>query len=223
MKTNSFFGRLLLLGMVALAFGACKRQLAAKKLTKNMAAYIYAYSSGTVAREQPVRVRFTSALVRAEEVGKSVEGGVFSLNPSVAGNAIWEDQQTLRFTPENGFASGQNYVAAIKLRRLFKNVPADAEEFQFDFRSRELYFDVVTDGIQPENGNDMSKQELVGEIVSSDRADEKQIEQILTSLQTHRQAEFQSLDCPKGQRQAVCPSTRARLLTPTDPSVFRRF
>ena len=113
-----------------------------------MAAYIYAYSSGTMGREQPVRVRFTSQIVKPEDVGKSVDGGVFSLTPSVQGNAVWEDPQTIRFTPTGAFASGQTYLGSVRLKRLFKNVPSDAEEFQFDFRTRELYFDVITDGIQ---------------------------------------------------------------------------
>ncbi len=168
---------------MAFSIMSCKRDLAAKKMTKNMAAYVYAFTSGTISREQPVRIRFASSLVKPEEVGKSVESGVFSITPSVSGSAIWEDQQTIRFTPESSFGSGQTYLTAVKLKRLFKNVPSDAEEFQFDFRIRELYYEVVADGIQPENANDLSKQELVGQIIVSDRADEKAIEQVLTANQ----------------------------------------
>ena len=99
MKTNLFRFCFCLFGLAALSFVACKRNVVAKKMTKSMAAYIYAYSSGTMGREQPVRVRFTSQIVKPEDVGKSVDGGVFSLSPSVQGNAVWEDPQTIRFTP----------------------------------------------------------------------------------------------------------------------------
>lgn len=148
-----------------------------------MAAYVYAYSSGTISREQPIRIRFTSPIVKPDEVGKSVQNGVFSIIPSVSGSTIWEDPQTIRFTPEISFQSGLTYMSAVSLKRLFKNVPADAEEFQFDFRIRELYYEVIADGIQPENGNDMSKQELIGEVVTSDRTDDKGVEQILSATQ----------------------------------------
>ena len=182
-KINVFTSRVILFGLLALSVIACKRNLVAKKMTKNMAAYVYAYTSGTISREQPVFIRFTSALVKPEDVGKSVENGVFNLTPSVSGTTIWEDASTIRFTPEKNFNSGQIHVAEVKLKRLFKNVPADAEEFQFEFKTRELYFETITDGLQAENNNDMSKQTLVGEISLSDRADEKAVEQILTANQ----------------------------------------
>ncbi len=167
-----------------------------------MAAYIYAYSSGTIGREQPIRVRFTSQIVKPEDVGKSVDGGVFQLTPSVQGNAVWEDPQTIRFTPTGAFASGQTYLAAVRLKRLFKNVPADAEEFQFDFRTRELYFEVITDGIQPESNSDMSKQELVGEIATSDKADDKNVESVLEAKQNGKSLKINWVHAPDGQHHA---------------------
>ena len=202
MKTNLVLFRLCLLGLMALSFAACKRNLAAKKMTKSMAAYIYAYSSGTIGREQPVRVRFTSQIVKPEDVGKSVDGGVFQLTPSVQGNAVWEDVQTIRFTPTAAFASGQTYLASVRLKRLFKNVPADAEEFQFDFRTRELYFEVITDGIQPESNGDMSRQELVGEVTTSDRADDKNVESVLGAKQNGKSLKISWIHAPDGQHHA---------------------
>ena len=149
-----------------------------------MAAYVYAYSTGTISRQEPVRVRFTSQMVKPDEIGKAVESSIFSLTPSVSGNAVWEDAQTIKFTPEAaGFASGQSYLGTVALKKLFKNVPSDATEFQFDFRTRELYCEVAVDGIQPENAGDMSKQELVGELTTSDAANDKDVEQILTAKQ----------------------------------------
>ena len=75
-KLNVLFVRLVLVAFGALAFGACKRQISAKKMTQHMAAFVYAYSSGTVAKDQAVRVRFTSPIVRADEIGKSVESEI---------------------------------------------------------------------------------------------------------------------------------------------------
>ncbi len=202
MKTTHFLSRICLIGLMFLSFAACKRTIVAKKMTKSMAAYIYAYSSGTIGREQSVRVRFTSQIVKPEDVGKTVDGGVFSMSPSVQGNAVWEDPQTIRFTPTGAFASGQTYLGAVRLKRLFKNVPADAEEFQFDFRTRELYFDVITDGIQPESNGDMSRQELVGEVVTSDKADDKNVEAVLTAKQNSKSLKINWIHAPDGQHHA---------------------
>ena len=202
MKTRLILLRFCLLGTIALSFAACKQNLTAKKMTKSMAAYIYAYTSGTIGREQPVRVRFTSQIVSPDDVGKSVDGGLFQLNPSVQGNAVWEDPQTIRFTPTAAFASGQTYIASVRLKRIFKNVPTDAEEFQFDFHTRELYFEVVTDGIQPESNNDMSRQELIGELNTSDHADDKNVESVLQAQQNGKALKINWIHSPDGQHHA---------------------
>jgi alpha-2-macroglobulin len=188
MKTPKlFWTRLALMVAVAsLTLVACKRKISVKSMTKSMAAYIYAYSSGTLSRDQPVRVRFTAPLIQLEEVGKAVDNGVFSMNPAVKGQAVWEDAQTLKFTPEDSYTGNQTYVASVNLKRIFKNVPKDAEEFQFDFRTRELYFEVHPDGIQPENGSDPTVVELAGELKTSDKADNKAVEQLMTAKQASR-------------------------------------
>jgi alpha-2-macroglobulin len=202
MKTIHFLSRLCLVGLLAFSFVACKRTIVAKKMTKSMAAYIYAYSSGTIGREQPVRVRFTSQIVKPEDVGKSVDGGVFSMTPSVQGNAVWEDPQTIRFTPTGAFASGQTYLGAVRLKRLFKSVPSDAEEFQFDFRTRELYFDVITDGLQADASGDATHQDLVGEVTTSDRSDDKNVESVLTAKQKGKSMKINWVHAPDGQHHA---------------------
>jgi alpha-2-macroglobulin len=184
-KPNVSAMRLLLIALMALSLFACRRNKVAKKMTQSMAAYVYAYSTGTVSRQQPVRVRFTSQLVKPEQVGKAVESSIFSLTPSVSGNAVWEDAQTILFKPETAFEAGKTYVGSVAVSKLFKNVPSDASEFQFDFRTRELYCDVAVDGIQPENNGDMSKQELTGELTTSDAADDKAVEQVLMIKQNN--------------------------------------
>ena len=199
MKTSFLSSRHLVVVLMALSVLACKRTMVAKKMTKTMAAFVYAYTSGTISRETPVRVRLTSGIVKPEEVGKNVENGIFSLTPSVSGTAIWEDPQTIRFTPEKEFASGQTYVASVQLRKVFKNVPADAEVFEFDFRTRELYYEVVVDGIQAENQNDMTNQNLVGDLTTSDRTDDKAVEKVLTAKQNGNSLKINWLHAPDGQ------------------------
>ena len=198
MKPNALSSCLILLGLMALSVISCKRNIVAKKMTQNMAAYVYAFTSGTISREQPVRIRFTSSLVKAEDVGKSVESGVIDITPSVSGTAIWEDPQTIRFTPEKNFASGQSYLVSVRLKRLFKNVPSDAEEFQFDFRTRELYYEIIADGIQAENANDMSRQDLIGEMNTSDKADDTAMEQTLTANQSGKALKINWLHADDG-------------------------
>jgi alpha-2-macroglobulin len=166
---------------LVLYMGACKRQqLVAKKMTAAQASYVYAYTAGSVAKETPIRVRFTGPLVASEKVGTPVENGVLSLNPSLEGTAVWEDDRTIRFIPAKAFESNGSYLAKVKLNKLFKNVPSDAETFEFDFKTRRLHFEVETDGIEPENANDMAVQQVTGTLTTSDPTDNKALEKVLT-------------------------------------------
>ena len=97
----------------------CKRNLTARKMSPSMAAYVYAYTSGIISKEAPIRVRFTAPLVAADKVGKAVDGGVFSLTPSVSGDAVWEDAQTIRFTPKTSLDAKTAYLGTVKIKRLF--------------------------------------------------------------------------------------------------------
>jgi uncharacterized protein YfaS (alpha-2-macroglobulin family) len=183
MKTTQFV-RFMVASAAAAALvlytGACKRQqLVAKKMTAAQASYVYAYTAGAVSKETPIRVRFTGPLVASDKVGTAVENGVLSVNPSLEGNAIWEDDRTIRFIPTKSFESNGSYLAKVKLTKLFKNVPTDAEIFEFDFKTRSLHFDVETDGIEPENANDMAVQQVTGTIIASDPTDNKVLEKVL--------------------------------------------
>jgi alpha-2-macroglobulin len=183
MKTRSLIP-ILLIALVAIFLSECKRgQLTAKKMTAGMMAYVYAYTSGTVSKEAPIRVRLTTPLVTVEKVGTQVESGVFSISPSQAGTAVWEDQQTIRFIPTKGFESGKTYLGRVELKKLFKTVTAGAETFEFDFKIKDQFFDVIVEGIHPQNANDMSIQDLVGHAIFTDVVDEKGMETIFSASQ----------------------------------------
>jgi uncharacterized protein YfaS (alpha-2-macroglobulin family) len=162
---------------------ACHREQVARKMASSVASYVYAFTSGTISKMSPIRIQFTTALVGADKIGTAVPGTVLSFSPSISGQAIWENENTIRVEPANGLKSGTTYVGTVSLKRLFRNVPEDAEEFEFDFRTRELYYDVKFNGIQTENARDLSKQTLQGYITTSDEVDDEALEKILTSTQ----------------------------------------
>jgi alpha-2-macroglobulin len=185
MKTTPFYARLArnwgfltcsLFFLSMLIFNAsCKSKMQAKGMTQNMTQYILAYTSGTISRESPVRVRFTAPVIRQEDVGTAINSALFSLSPAVKGATVWEDVQTLRFIPETAFESNQSFVGSVELGKLFKNAPADAQEFQFDFRTRALSFKLEIDGVETENSGDPSKITLNGALVSSDNLSDKNL------------------------------------------------
>ena len=158
---------------------ACGHKTISPQMTADIANYVYAYTNGSIAADQAVRVRFTSSLVAPEEIGKPVDNGVFNLSPNVSGTAVWEDAQTIRFTPAESFEPGKWYTTKIQLNRLFKNIPPKAQEFVFEFNIRQLTFTLQSEGLEPETPGDMSKQILSGTLVTTEKVDTKKMDEVL--------------------------------------------
>ncbi len=166
------------------AFLACNNVRKAQKMTPSMANYVYAYTGGSISPDGAVRVRLTMPVVAADKVGSELSSSLFSLTPSVSGKAVWEDTQTIRFTPDKeGFSRKREYLARVALSKFYQGVPSDASAFEFNFRTREPSFAVVMEGLDAENGSDPSKQNVLGEIVTTEPADSKKVEALLTAQQ----------------------------------------
>ncbi len=166
---------------------SCKSDRRTASTLTDLNPYIYAYTSGVISKSEPVVVRFAQEVVPADEVGKPVARGIFSIAPNVSGSAYWEDERTLRFEPESNFRSGTAYRARLNLRQFLKEVKREYRQFNFDFQVRDQYLEVNLIGIRPARENDLSVQQLEGTLYTSDLADIETVEQSLKALQGKRQ------------------------------------
>ena len=176
---TSFIPSTLLLLILALASQSCKKDQRAKPMSANLSTYIYAHTSGLVSKTSPIKIRFNS-VVSGENAS-----GILQLNPSVKGNASWEDEYTLLFEPEEPLKSSTTYIATVKLSSLFKDLPKDAQSFEFDFRTKDQYFDVNVDGLYAPNPKELGKQVLSGKVITADLAEDEAVEKVLTAYQNN--------------------------------------
>ncbi len=167
----------------ALLFSACRRNQPASGVPESLSSYVYGYTSGLISKADPIRVRFANAMVDAEQVGEPVAANVLSFSPSIAGKATWSDDRTILFEPDEDLSSGTAYVATVNLHKLIQNLPKDAESFSFDFRTRDQYIEVQTNGFQAPDHRDMSKQEFTGTVFTADIASEEEVQKVLTAKQ----------------------------------------
>ena len=167
-------------------FTSCKDKRA-RKMPESVSAYVYAYTSGAISKADPIRVRFASLAADETEIGQEVKERILSFSPAISGVAKWEDGQTLRFDPSEPLESGKTFVATVNLKAVFPDVPAEAESFEFDFRTRVQYFEVTVDGLHAPNPKDLSKQELQGSLFTADMASDEKVEQLLTAKQNGQQ------------------------------------
>ena len=180
MKTNIAFRTFAALCVVLLF--ACSAHKASKN-SKYTPDYVYAYTAGPISKSAPVRIRFTSGVTSQDQVGKPLANGLFSISPALKGKAIWEDTQTVLFQPDEAMSDGENYVGSVRLDRLFQGVPTEAKEFQFDFRAKEQYFDVLVEGLQTKELSNLSDMQVQGYVTTADAIDDKKVETILSATQ----------------------------------------
>lgn len=173
----------LLAGLMFFATSCKKKDNRAAEMSQSVSAYVYGYTSGIISKVSPIRVQFASTIAAPEMVGETAEKGILSFSPSVSGTLVWENEQTLRFDPDPAFESGTTYIGTVNLKKLISNVPAEANSFEFDFRTRDQFLEVSFKGFSTEDPNSLEKQRLTGEVRLADIADAGKIEQLLTANQ----------------------------------------
>ncbi|MBP6826299.1 MAG: alpha-2-macroglobulin, partial [Saprospiraceae bacterium] len=148
--------------------------------------YVYAYSSGSIGRNDAVRVRFIDPTVGADQIGQKVAANLFSVSPSIPGDAVWEDDRTIKLQPSEPLPYGKRFTGKVALGKLFKDVPREARTFEFEFNVRELSFEVVTDGLRTDNPANLKIQQLAGRVLTSDPVDNGAVEKMLHAKQGNK-------------------------------------
>lgn len=166
--------------------------LACKKIVRNEAhfeavsQYVYAFTSGSIGREEPIRVRFVNAAVSQAQVGQSVDPDVLNISPSISGKPVWEDDRTIVLQPTEPLPYGQEYQAVVNIGKIYKEAPANGREFQFRFTVRELSFDVATHGLRTEDPMNLRRQQITGSLLTSDQVPNETVEKLLTANQGNK-------------------------------------
>lgn len=178
----------LFLAILTLLMPACNQKEMASNYDQGFKSFVYAYTSGMVSKASPIRVRFTQSVVGDGEVGNAVKNGVISFSPSIKGELIWEDEQTILLQPAEPLASGKKYEGSVRLTSLFGNVPADLKTFKFNFQTLEQHAEVLVEGLRAADLSDLKNQEVFGTIYTTDIADADEVEKMLEATQKNNEA-----------------------------------
>ncbi len=181
MNRSTLVFRMLLPLFLIMAWG-CRQERRATPIPSEVNPYVYAYTSGMISKTSAIRVQFTRD-VAIQKVGQTEEERILSFSPAVAGIAIWEDARTLRFDPSQPLASGATYIATVQLGKLIDGLPRSASSFEFDFKTREQYFEVQFDGLYAPDPNQLTVQEARGQVYTSDYAESAAVENLLEARQ----------------------------------------
>ncbi len=143
--------------------------------------YVSAYTTGYISKNSDITVKLAKAVSTAE-AGKEIDENIFSFDPSLKGKAVWEDDKTIVFKPEDVLKSGQRYKTTLLLDKLIE-VPSDKREFKFTFECIPQNFDVKIEGISVYDAQDLTRVKLTGTIQTADQVTNELAEQLLSAMQ----------------------------------------
>lgn len=177
---------LCLLPLALCLFSSCRKIAKNEAYYQAISRYVYAYTSGAIGRDDAIRVRFVNPAVGSDQVGQPVPGDLFSVSPSIPGQAVWEDDRTILLQPAEALPYGKKYTGTVALGKLFKDVPKEAKVFEFDFSIRELSFELSTLGLRTQDISNPRLQQLTGQILTSDPVDPAAVEKMLLAKQGNK-------------------------------------
>ncbi len=167
-----------------LLLSSCKKKdYTARVMPESMGTYVYAYTSGVISRGDVVKIRFNAPIVDDGDIGGVIEKGLLNISPSINGEAKWEDDRTISFTPDAYFDPSQQYKGIVAVHRIFENVPDDVKEFEFNFRTKEQFFNVEIDGLNATSNDDLTQQEIIGNIYFTDVVELDKAKKVINARQ----------------------------------------
>lgn len=151
---------------------------------KNLYAdYISSHTGGVVSRTSPIRVRLVKP-VADSLAGTAVDASIFKFSPSIKGNASWEDNRTIAFTPAEYLPSGTRYEASFSLADIMSGVPSDRSTFKFTFQTLIQSYEGQVLSLQPYDRRDLKRMKIEGQLQTADFASNDQVEKILQASQS---------------------------------------
>jgi alpha-2-macroglobulin len=147
--------------------------------------YISGHTSGLVSAYAPIQVRFATAPATATPGGQ-IDGKIFRFEPSVAGEAVWEDNRTAVFRPSRPLRAGQQYKCTFLLGDLL-DVPADRREFRFVFEALQQDFEVSVGNLELYDREDLTRMRLSGLVLTADAADAGAFAEMLQARQNRNE------------------------------------
>ena len=147
--------------------------------------YISAFTSGTISKKSKIKIEFSSVIAGVEAM--ETADGILEFEPEIEGQAIWLDDRTLEFQPTEVLPSGQRYNGQLNLKKVYKEIGEEFEEFTFSFQTMTQAFDYEILALEPVEGNQLKWQRLKGEISTADFASYAEIEKMLSAKQSGRQ------------------------------------
>ena len=137
--------------LITLATSCKKKDVETNNLFK-FRDYISYTSTGLVSVSEPIQINLASD-VENWIVGQELTDNSVTISPHAQGKITVANKHTLVFTPDEPLQSATEYTVAVKLNKIYTNMPSGFENYTFQFKTITPNFNVVTNNLQSYSKN----------------------------------------------------------------------
>ena len=178
---NNFFSKFGLIFLIQIVFfSSCKKAKVNHRIDSEFTKYISSFSSGTLSNKSTILINLREPL--EENKLKVKASDLLKISPSVEGEAVWVDNQSIAFKPSELMESGKEYQVQFKLSKLIE-VEDKLKTLNFGFKTYNQKISVKLLKMLSYSENDFSKVKIVGELLTSDFAENENVEETLEASQ----------------------------------------
>ena len=141
--------------------------------------YIESYTTGEVSKETTIRIRLAGEVQTTHTQNEALSDNVFDFSPSIKGKAYWIDARTIEFRPDKKLDPDKSYEGSFNLKKIL-TVPAEFENFKFNFQTIKPDFTVSFNGLQTATNTSADKMKLTGVIQTADTENPAAIEKLIS-------------------------------------------
>jgi alpha-2-macroglobulin len=139
------------------------------------ASYISSFTSGFISSNSTIKIKLSQPFSGVTELNTALKEKYFSFDPSIDGETVWKDSQTLEFIPKESLKAGQSYQATFYLNKLIE-VKKELKEFEFRFQTVQQSLQLLTNDLKCYHSNDFNYYSLSGNVATADVADKALVE-----------------------------------------------
>ena len=172
--------------MVVMILPSCKNRVSGgDEPDSRINEYVAGYTSGQISRDEDIIIKFARPAVAPEKIGSVAGTKIISVSPAISGSAVWTDNSTLVFTPEEEMEWDRVYEFEVMLEPLFgKDVAVKSFRFRVSTIAKNFKVEILGLSAAEEGAGDYY---IEGSVFTSGRFDNEESESIITASQEGRQ------------------------------------
>ncbi len=183
--------------LLSIVFTGCRSRDARIEPDPAFTPYISAFTTGYISARSPILVSIAPDQ-RWRDTSEASIQRVFELDPGVQGSTYWHDENTIAFQPRERLEQDRTYTITFHLARLIE-VSDGVGEFKFQVTTHSQHIDASVTEMRSFSATDLSWQQLIVSVYTSDDAAGQDLEGSFTATQGDRDLPLNWLHEPDGK------------------------